>query len=238
MTTRTDDVRGQAAAAATRRLRVFLCHSSADKPGVRVLYAQLCEDGFDPWLDEEKLLPGQDWELEIVKAVRSSDVVIVCLSRVSVTTPGFSHKEMKIALDAAMRQPEGTVFVIPLRLEECELPESLRGLHRADLFTPEGYERLKGVLRRRAEELNVEPPKLRPARRRALRILLLILLPLAVLVVGFVSFTSGRLGGAEPAPTPSPTPTATASPSEGTAEIRDRPRATPTPRPTSYFGER
>jgi len=30
------------------------------------------EDGVDAWLDKERLLPGQDWELEIRKAVRES----------------------------------------------------------------------------------------------------------------------------------------------------------------------
>jgi hypothetical protein len=29
----------------------------------------------------KKLLPGQDWKLEIRKAVRESDVVVVCLSK-------------------------------------------------------------------------------------------------------------------------------------------------------------
>ncbi len=41
-------------------LRVFLCHSSRVKAAVRKLYALLQSDGFDPWLDEEDILPGQD----------------------------------------------------------------------------------------------------------------------------------------------------------------------------------
>jgi hypothetical protein len=61
------------------RLRVFLCHASDDKPAVRRLYRRLKDDGFDLWLDEEDLLPGQDWELEISRAVRRSDMIIVCL---------------------------------------------------------------------------------------------------------------------------------------------------------------
>ena len=56
-----------------RKLRVFLCHSSDDKPAVRELYPRLKVEGWiDPWLDEEKLYPGQDWELEIEKAVEAS----------------------------------------------------------------------------------------------------------------------------------------------------------------------
>ncbi|MGE5376772.1 MAG: TIR domain-containing protein [Bacteroidota bacterium] len=35
----------------------------------------------DAWLDKEKLLPGADWDLEIRKAVRACDVVVVCLPK-------------------------------------------------------------------------------------------------------------------------------------------------------------
>jgi len=39
-----------------RKLRVFLCHSSQDKPIVRELYQRLLAKGWiDSWLDEEKL---------------------------------------------------------------------------------------------------------------------------------------------------------------------------------------
>jgi len=50
-------------------LKVFLCHAHADRDPVRGLYARLTQDGVDAWLDKAKLLPGQDWELEIRKAV-------------------------------------------------------------------------------------------------------------------------------------------------------------------------
>ena len=55
-----------------RPLRVFLCHAHANRDLVRGLPAgtRLTQDGVDAWLDKEKLLPGQDWELEIRKAVR------------------------------------------------------------------------------------------------------------------------------------------------------------------------
>ena len=58
----------------TGPLRIFLCHSSEDKPAVRNLYQRLSNDGFKPWLDEEDILGGQEWEDEIPKAVKTSDV--------------------------------------------------------------------------------------------------------------------------------------------------------------------
>jgi hypothetical protein len=127
--------------------RAFLCHAVEDKPKVRELYRRLKADGFVPWLDEEDLLPGQDWRLAIRQALRASDFVLVCLSRTAVSKRGFVQKEVADALDLAQELPEGAVLVVPVRLEECPLPERLSHLHCADLFRPDGYERLCRTLR-------------------------------------------------------------------------------------------
>ena len=138
-----------------RRLRVFLCHSSGDKPVVRDLYRRLKTDGFAPWLDEEELLPGQDWREEIPKAVRTSDVVVVCISQKSVTREGFLQREIRVALDAEEEKPEGTIFIVPLRLEEVEVPSRLRQWHWADWFREGGYQRLVKALKVRADAVGV-----------------------------------------------------------------------------------
>jgi len=137
----------------TSPLRIFLCHSSGDKPAVRNLYQRLSSDGFDPWLDEEKFLGGQKWEPEIAKAVKNSDVVIVCLSHKAINKAGYVHKEIKFALDKAEEQPEDTIYLIPLKLEECDVPERLRHLHRIDFFEEKGYERLTNSLQKCAETI-------------------------------------------------------------------------------------
>ncbi len=137
-----------------RPLKVFLCHAHTDRDSVRGLYARLTKDGVDAWLDKTKLLPGQDWELEIRKAVRESDVVVVCLSR-QFNQAGFRQKEVRLALDTAMEQPEGEIFIIPARLEECDTLESLRKWHWVDLFEEDGYEMLMRALQARADRIRV-----------------------------------------------------------------------------------
>jgi TIR domain len=144
---------GDAPSLAPRRLRVFLCHASGDKPAVRKLYERLRRGGVQPWLDEEDLLPGQDWEAEIRKAVRDSDVVLVCLSPGAITKKGFVQKEIKFALDSADEQPEGTIFIVPLKFEECEVPERLRRWQWVEFFRANGYERLLRALRARVQSL-------------------------------------------------------------------------------------
>lgn len=139
----------------SRPLRVFLCHSSRDKPAVRNLYERLLDDGIEPWLDEEDILPGQDWEREIAKAVRNADVVIVCLSEKSVTKSGYVQKEIRYALDIAEEQPEGTIFIIPLKLQECDTPEQLRRWQWVNFFDEweKGYKKLLRALQIRATDL-------------------------------------------------------------------------------------
>jgi TIR domain len=134
----------------SRDLRIFLCHSSEDKPRVRELWHRLRSDGMDPWLDEKSLLPGQDWRLQITRAVRQSDIVIVCLSSTSIIKEGFVNKEITFALDLADEKPEGVLFIIPLRLDQCTVPDRLARWHWVNLFETDGYARLVESLRLRA----------------------------------------------------------------------------------------
>jgi formylglycine-generating enzyme required for sulfatase activity len=142
----------------TRKLRVFLCHASQDKPAVRELYKRLAAEAWiEPWLDEESLLPGQDFDLEIYKAARDADAIIICLSKVSVAKEGYVNREIRRALDAADEKPEGAIYIIPLRLDDCSPSfERLKKLQYADYFTPNAHERLLKSLRLRADALKIE----------------------------------------------------------------------------------
>lgn len=136
-----------------RKLRIFLCHSTSDKEAVRDLCEKLRDQMLEPWLDEEKLVPGQDWQLEIKKAVRNSDLVVVCLSKRAVSKVGFVQKEIKYALDLADEQPEGTIFIIPAKLEECDVPQRLEQWHWVNLFEKNGFYNLLRAFATRAGAL-------------------------------------------------------------------------------------
>lgn len=134
-------------------LKVFLSYTDSDSVAVRDLYLRLTRDGIEAWFDQERLLPGQDWEREIRKAVREADVVIVCLSE-CFHQAGIQQKEVRLALDTALEQPEGEIFIVPARLEQCENLESLRRWECVDLFEVDGYERLIRALNARAYSIN------------------------------------------------------------------------------------
>lgn len=143
-----------------RKLRVFLCHASQDKPVVRDLYQRLLNEAWiDPWLDEEKLLPGQDWNLEIEKAVEAADVVVVCVSSVSVAKEGYVQKELRQVLNIALEKLEGAIFVLPVRLDDCAIPRQLRDKQFLDYFPTSkrasAFDKLKTSLKLRKDALGI-----------------------------------------------------------------------------------
>jgi len=72
-----------------RPLRVFLCHASQDKPTVRELHQRLKTEGWiDSWLDEDRLLLGEDWDLKIQKELDVADAVIVFISDTAINKEG------------------------------------------------------------------------------------------------------------------------------------------------------
>ncbi len=131
-----------------QQVSVFLIYSHMDKEVVHKLYQRLSKDGIPAWLDSKDLQPGQNWEHEIRKAIFKSDVAIVCLSREFNKQKGYRHEELKLALEKTELLDEDKVFIIPVRLEKCEMPGALQRLHRVDLFEAGGYKKLIRALRK------------------------------------------------------------------------------------------
>ena len=130
----------------SKRLRVFLLYARSDQEAVHHLYGRLVREGVDVWMDREKLLAGQDWAYEIRRAIYRSDLVVACLSKQFNKQGGFRHEELRISLEKAKSLPTGEVFLIPARLERCDLPEPVRRWQCVDLFEADGYERLLRAL--------------------------------------------------------------------------------------------
>jgi TIR domain len=140
--------------ASPRLLRIFLCHASEDKSTIQALYQQLEKCNVRPWLDKKELVGGQDWDLEIQKAVRDCDVFIACLTPDFIEKEGYGQKEIKLALDAALAKPEVANYLIPLQLKECKLPERLQRFHAIEYFKEDGFDELIRALRFRIDRKN------------------------------------------------------------------------------------
>jgi CheY-like chemotaxis protein len=114
--------------------KVFLSYSRADETHAERLYKQLTEYGLDVWFDKESLLPGQSWEEEIRQEIQRSDYVILLLSKKSVGKRGFFQKEVRLALEVLDTIPIGHVYLLPIRIDECEVPARLTTIQYLDLF--------------------------------------------------------------------------------------------------------
>ncbi len=130
--------------------RIFLAHAHEDKAQVRRLYHDLKARGLDPWLDEDDLLPGQIWRDEIPDMIRDADIFLASLSSRSLSKRGYVQNELRTALDAFGERPPGTIYLIPVRLDDCQIPDlqipdrglSLRDIHWLDLDRDDGFDRL------------------------------------------------------------------------------------------------
>ncbi|HID20518.1 MAG TPA: toll/interleukin-1 receptor domain-containing protein [Methanophagales archaeon] len=124
------------------KVQIFLSYARDDKEAVEKLYQKLLEAGFKPWIDTKDILPGERWKSSIQKAIRCSDFFLACLSAKSINKRGFLQKEIKIALDICREMLDSDIYLIPVRLEDCEVPESLRDFQWVDIFEENGWVQL------------------------------------------------------------------------------------------------
>lgn len=130
--------------------RIFLAHAKEDKIKIEELYDRLKASGFSPWLDTVDLVGGQTWQAEIVKAIKEAAICLVCLSKNSVSKRGFVQKEFRLAMSTYAELAPGSIYLIPLRLDDCEVPDhqihemgvDLRAFQWVDLFHPGGFNKL------------------------------------------------------------------------------------------------
>lgn len=117
------------------RKRVFISYAREDVDYAKRMFRELINAAYDPWLDCESLLPGQRWESRIEQAIRESHYFLALISTRSTIKRGYVQKEIRDALDILRQIPENEVFLIPARLDDCELTHSaLRGVQWVDLF--------------------------------------------------------------------------------------------------------
>lgn len=130
---------------------VFIAYAQEDLDAASRLYRELKRAGLNPWMDCRKLLPGQNWPRAIERAIEMSDFFVACLSRRSLVKRGSFQSEMRYALDCARRLPLDDVFFLPVRMEECDVPASIRqSVQYVDLFPDfaAGAKRLLALIRK------------------------------------------------------------------------------------------
>lgn len=114
---------------------VFISYAHEDLEVARKLYCDLKNIGLTLWFDEESLLPGNKWKVEIHEAIKQSKYFISILSSNSLNKKGYVQKELKYALEILDEYPDSDIYVIPVRIDNCEpVQEKLKEIHRVDMF--------------------------------------------------------------------------------------------------------
>ena len=115
--------------------KVFISHSSADKQFVRRLDKRLKRAGYDTWLDEHELLAGDPLGTKVAEGILGAQVVLVVVSRASIDSRWLQY-ELNLATN---RMVKGDCRLIPLVIDDSELPAAVLGLLYSDFRGPFKY---------------------------------------------------------------------------------------------------
>ena len=139
------------------RPRIFMSHSHSDRPFVQRLGAKLNALGIDVWVDDAEIKLGDSLIEKIREGIDSSDFFAAIISAQSVKS-----KWVKLELDVAMTQEiEGRrVKVLPLLIEDCDLPGFLIGKLYADFRPGADHETALARLLARLAEVEKPVPRL------------------------------------------------------------------------------
>jgi len=96
---------------------VFISHSSSDRDWARNFANSLQSYGISVWLDELSLQAGESWEEAIEKALRESQVVVVLISKESVTQPNLLFE-----MGAAIGMGKKVIPIVPQNFDLSQLP--------------------------------------------------------------------------------------------------------------------
>lgn len=135
-----------------RRLQIFLCHVSEDRERVSSLARWLQSMQFNTW-DARQIEPGQNWQHSIRTQIEKADIFIAFLSSNFVVKQSYAKQEVDYALQIAEKLPTEQIYILPLRLDNCSVPEELRVWQWVDFFDDRVPAQLAQVLYKRAEEV-------------------------------------------------------------------------------------
>lgn len=113
-------------------MTIFISYSHADKARVDHLAAHMVKRNATVWVDTWELNVGDSITQRIQDAITESDALLVVLSKASVESE-WCKKELSAGLIREL--DEKRVIVLPVLLEDCEIPLFLRDKMYADLRT-------------------------------------------------------------------------------------------------------
>jgi hypothetical protein len=126
----------------------FICHANENKVQAADLYEKLEYEGIRAWIDTQELRGGDQWNKGIETAIKKVDYFLVLQSQaLQNKQEGYVNKEIKLAMDRQLNF-RASSFIIPLKIDECELLEDLEFLQTHDLTGTNTFANLTKVIKR------------------------------------------------------------------------------------------
>ena len=102
----------------------FFSYRREDWPLIEVFYNKCKSQGIRVWLDKDKIDPGNRWKMEVRKAIQEGVFFLAFFSRQSLEREvSYQNTELVIAIEELQRRPAERSWFIPIRLDECNVPE-------------------------------------------------------------------------------------------------------------------
>jgi hypothetical protein len=97
---------------------IFISYSRRDTETVDRIAGSLTDSGLDVWIDRQDIKAGNQWRVQIVQAIDTSDAFVLILSPSSIASDNV-RKEIDLAQDSGR-----TIFAV--MLEPVKLPAEIR----------------------------------------------------------------------------------------------------------------
>jgi hypothetical protein len=140
-----------------KQRRAFISYSRANKEFATKLVTGLRAGGYPVWFDLLDIPTGARWDDEVEKALRECSIFMIILTPASIASENVKD-EIGYAIDHGKR-------ILPVLLEDCDVPLRLRRFQYVDFTTKsfdEGFESAKGLLSDLIEEVSVPLPTKTP----------------------------------------------------------------------------
>ncbi len=135
---------------ADKQRRAFISYSRTNKEFTVKLTKGLRSAGFPVWFDQLDIPTGSRWDDEVEKALRECSIFLIILTPASIASENVKD-EIGYAIDHGKR-------ILPVLLENCEVPLRLRRFQYIDFTTKsfeEGFESAKELLSDLVDEASV-----------------------------------------------------------------------------------
>jgi TIR domain len=129
------------------RLNIFISYARSDVEIVQGIYESLVDEQYHPWMDIYSIKGGENWLRAITKGIDECEIFLAILSKNSVSRRGVIQKELKKALDKWEEMLPDDIYIIPVRIDDCPIPDLLKHLQVLDWDSAKGTNKLLEAIR-------------------------------------------------------------------------------------------